>query len=50
MLFIDEIVLLQLRDPSLFKQECYVGGEWVKARLDKTFEVTGNTSFEIANA
>ena len=31
----------QLKDPSLFKQECYVNGEWVKAKSGKTFEVTG---------
>ncbi|KAL8745783.1 MAG: hypothetical protein Q9190_002118 [Brigantiaea leucoxantha] len=28
-----------LTDKSLFKQECYVNGEWVKARSGKTFEV-----------
>ncbi|KAI9729541.1 MAG: succinate semialdehyde dehydrogenase NADP+ linked [Cirrosporium novae-zelandiae] len=28
-----------LNDPSLFKQECYVNGEWVKAKSGKTFEV-----------
>lgn len=35
-------VLLQLRDPSLLKQDvCYVNGEWVKAKSGKTFEVFG---------
>lgn len=32
---------VQLNDPSLFKQECYVNGEWIKANSGKTFEVTG---------
>lgn len=31
----------QLNDQSLFKQECYVNGEWIKAKSGKTFEVTG---------
>ncbi|MCJ1231449.1 succinate semialdehyde dehydrogenase NADP+ linked [Toensbergia leucococca] len=30
----------QLNDKSLFKQECYVNGEWIKAKSGKTFEVT----------
>ncbi|MCJ1312752.1 succinate semialdehyde dehydrogenase NADP+ linked [Agyrium rufum] len=29
----------KLKDPSLFKQECYVNGEWVKAKSGKTFDV-----------
>ncbi|KAL8684289.1 MAG: hypothetical protein Q9218_008353, partial [Villophora microphyllina] len=28
-----------LSDKSLFKQECYVNGEWIKAKSGKTFEV-----------
>ncbi|KAI4158728.1 MAG: hypothetical protein LQ342_007194 [Letrouitia transgressa] len=36
-----------LSDKSLFKQQCYVNGEWVKAKTGKTFEVkdpgTGKT-------
>ncbi|KAL8646861.1 MAG: hypothetical protein Q9210_005888, partial [Variospora velana] len=28
-----------LSDKSLFKQECYVNGEWTKAKSGKTFEV-----------
>lgn len=32
---------LELNDHKLFKQECYVNGEWVKAKSGKTFEVTG---------
>lgn len=32
---------LQLNDHRLFKEECYVNGEWVKAKSGKTFEVTG---------
>ena len=31
----------QLKDPSLFKQQSYVDGEWVDARSGKTFEVKG---------
>lgn len=31
----------QLNDKSLFKQQCYVNGEWIKAKSGKTFEVTG---------
>ncbi|MCJ1257476.1 succinate semialdehyde dehydrogenase NADP+ linked [Lignoscripta atroalba] len=29
----------KLNDQSLFKSECYVNGEWVKAKSGKTFEV-----------
>ncbi|KAI9750514.1 MAG: succinate semialdehyde dehydrogenase NADP+ linked [Lichina confinis] len=29
----------ELKDPSLFKQQSYVNGEWVGARSGKTFEV-----------
>ncbi|MCJ1481351.1 succinate semialdehyde dehydrogenase NADP+ linked [Schaereria dolodes] len=29
----------QLNDQSLFKRECYVNGEWVKAKSGKNFEV-----------
>ncbi|KAL8785871.1 MAG: hypothetical protein Q9213_003103 [Squamulea squamosa] len=28
-----------LSDKSLFKQECYVNGQWIKAKSGKTFEV-----------
>ncbi|KAI4139389.1 MAG: hypothetical protein L6R39_006308, partial [Caloplaca ligustica] len=28
-----------LSDKTLFKQECYINGEWVKAKSGKTFEV-----------
>ncbi len=31
----------KLKDPSLFRQECYVNGEWVKAKSGKTFDVHG---------
>ena len=37
-----ELTHLQLKDPSLFKQNvCYVNGEWVTAASGKTFEVHG---------
>lgn len=36
---------LQLKDSLLFKQDCYVNGEWVKATSGKTFEVTGLSRF-----
>ncbi|KAI4199087.1 MAG: hypothetical protein LQ350_004842 [Teloschistes chrysophthalmus] len=29
-----------LSDKTLFKQQCYVNGEWIKAKSGKTFEVT----------
>ena len=33
---------LQLKDPSLFKQDvCYVNGEWKAAKSGKTFKVNG---------
>ncbi|MCJ1419676.1 succinate semialdehyde dehydrogenase NADP+ linked [Xylographa parallela] len=37
----------KLNDPSLFKQECYVNGEWIKAKSGKTFEVTDPSSGEV---
>lgn len=39
---------LQLKDPSLFKQECFVNGTWVKASSGKTFDVHGMGSIPIA--
>ena len=38
---------IQLNDPTLFKNECYVNGEWIKAKSGQTFEVHGelNTQF-----
>jgi len=32
---------LQLKDPSLFKQQAYVNGKWIDAKSGKTFEVHG---------
>lgn len=32
---------LKLNDRGLFKQECYVNGEWVKAKSGESFEVKG---------
>ena len=29
----------QLNDSSLFKQQCYVNGQWIDAKSGKTFEV-----------
>ena len=38
--------LSQLNDKSLFKQDvAYVNGEWIKAKLGKTFEVTGRPRY-----
>lgn len=31
----------KLNDPSLFKQQAFINGEWVNAKSGKTFEVTG---------
>lgn len=30
----------KLKDPSLLKEECYINGEWTKAKSGKTFEIT----------
>ncbi|MCJ1343339.1 succinate semialdehyde dehydrogenase NADP+ linked [Peltigera leucophlebia] len=38
---------LKLNDHRLFKQECYVNGEWVKAKSGKTFEVTDPASGQV---
>ncbi|MCJ1367820.1 succinate semialdehyde dehydrogenase NADP+ linked [Acarospora aff. strigata] len=38
----------KLNDQSLFKQgECYVNGEWIKAKSGKTFEVTDPSSGKV---
>jgi hypothetical protein len=31
----------KLKDPSLFKQQAYVGGQWISAKSGKTFKVHG---------
>ncbi|KAI9816031.1 MAG: succinate semialdehyde dehydrogenase NADP+ linked [Pycnora praestabilis] len=36
-----------LNDKSLFRQECYVNGEWIKAKSGKTFEVTDPASHKV---
>ncbi|KAI9762811.1 MAG: succinate semialdehyde dehydrogenase NADP+ linked [Chaenotheca gracillima] len=36
-----------LSDKSLFKNECYVNGEWVKAKSGKTFEVKDPASMKV---
>ena len=45
--------VLPLKDPSLFRQQCYVDGEWVDADSGKTFAVTnpatGETLAEVAD-
>jgi hypothetical protein len=33
--------LWQLKNGSLFRQECYVNGQWIQAKSGKTFDVTG---------
>ena len=31
----------KLNDPSLFKEQCYVGGSWIDAKSKEKFEVHG---------
>ena len=31
----------KLKDPSLFKEQCYVGGNWIDAKSKEKFEVHG---------
>lgn len=33
----------KLKDQSLFKEQCYVGGEWIDAKSGQTFEVHGES-------
>jgi hypothetical protein len=35
---------IQVKNPSLFKDQSLVGGEWVEARSGKRFDVVGKTS------
>ena len=35
---------VRLRDPALFRQQCYVGGDWVDADSGATFDVTDPAS------
>ena len=35
---------VRLRDPALFRQQCYVGGDWVDAESGATFDVTDPAS------
>src|SRR5438309_6682497 len=35
---------LSLRDPSLFKQQCYIGGQWSDAMSSKTVDVVNPAS------
>lgn len=38
--------LLQLNDPSLLKESCYVNGQWVAAKSGKTFSVENPSTTE----
>jgi len=38
---------MQLKDPSLFRQQCYVGGTWRDADSGKTVDVTNPATSEI---
>lgn len=33
----------KLKDPSLLKEQCYVGGKWIDANSGQTFEVHGES-------
>lgn len=38
---------LQLKDPSLFRQQCYIDGKWVDADSGETLEVTNPANDEV---
>src|SRR5512134_106330 len=38
---------LSLKDPSLFRQQCYINGQWVDADSGKTIEVTNPATGEV---
>jgi succinate-semialdehyde dehydrogenase/glutarate-semialdehyde dehydrogenase len=38
---------LSLKDPSLFRQQCYINGQWVDADSGKTVEVTNPATGEV---
>ena len=38
---------LSLKDPSLFRQQCYVGGAWIDADNDATIEVTNPATGDV---
>ncbi len=38
---------LSLKDPSLFRQQCYINGEWVDADSGKTIDVTNPATGEV---
>ncbi len=44
---ISGIAALQLKDPSLFRQQCYIDGKWVDADSGKTVPVTNPATGEI---
>ena len=37
------LIVAQLNDKSLLKQECYINGSWSKAKSGETFDVHGLT-------
>jgi succinate-semialdehyde dehydrogenase/glutarate-semialdehyde dehydrogenase len=39
--------MLNLKDPSLFKQQCYINGEWCDADSGATIEVNNPATGEI---
>ena len=41
---------LSLKDPSLFRQQCYINGEWVDADSGKTIDVTNPATGEVLGA
>jgi len=38
---------LSLKDPSLFRQQCYINGQWVDADSGKTIDVTNPATGEV---
>ena len=38
---------LSLKDPSLFRQQCYIDGQWVDADSGKTIDVTNPATGEV---
>lgn len=43
-------MLSGLRDPSLFRQQCYIAGEWVNASTGETVDVTNPANGEVIGA
>ena len=38
---------LSLKDPSLFRQQCYIDGQWADADSGKTIDVTNPATGEV---